>query len=413
MHLTLSVEDTNKLRERLGLKLISTEPHERTSSSENALRERVADTKHRAGITTNNGGPAKSVSEPELNNSEPLETPNLESTDSWLKRISELAQSKDSNSQPASKSDEPKSPEPIALSPAINETVSNNGNGAKTIAENPFVEKPKSSTTVSDPLDLPSEHKMKPLNVPKKAVFKQKRIKLNSTSRERPSKVSNTNHSGINTDDYYAMLMRSAIKNTDKSEIVDSPSNNNPRKTSAVLDTSGFLNRIKENVEEPRSFSVDSSVDPPRENVSEVSHEKLPTTTLAQAEEEKVEEKPISSIAETLQLIRQQQTRDVSAPKSNPKSREWARELLNSRKQREKERQELEKKISNLPQKQREEAIALFKQRVNTELSHDAKILNENYEPEVVVEHRDDRGNVITSKDAFKKMSKAFHGHKS
>lgn len=415
MHLTLSVEDTNKLREKIGLKLIPTEQHENLSTAENALRERIANTKLRAGITNSDVYRPKPASTTELSDSKPENAPNIESTDSWLNRISQLAQAKEPTpqavSQSESKPEEHRKSGPIALNVA-REAMAPSPDVERKFGKTLNHEIPKVNSRAYDPLDLPSEHRITPLNVPKKAIFKPKKVKLNSTTRERVSKVSPPKYSGVNTDDYYAMLMRSAVRNAHKPETVQSVvSSNTKANTSTVSSTSGFLDRIKNNTEEPES-STDSAVETQTNTTQEDTSRQEEPQRISQNGYEETDEKSSPSIAETLQLLRQQKTRDAPAPTSKPKSRNWARELLNSRKQREKERQELEDKISNLPQSQREEAIALFKQRVNAELSQDAQLLNENYEPEVAIEHRDIHGNVITSKDAFKQMSKAFHGHK-
>lgn len=89
--------------------------------------------------------------------------------------------------------------------------------------------------------------------------------------------------------------------------------------------------------------------------------------------------------------------------------RAWLDTLLAERAAREQRLRELERKYASLPLHEREETMALHAAELAREQALRDRELLAAYEPDVAIEHRDARGELLTPKQAFKQLSSAFH----
>jgi U4/U6.U5 tri-snRNP-associated protein 1 len=129
------------------------------------------------------------------------------------------------------------------------------------------------------------------------------------------------------------------------------------------------------------------------------------------------------SVADTLKLLRQrgviQQTTAEDNVKLRKEQREWARQARKEQIGRDleylREKEELRNAgtYNTLSQREREELAAQRNRIREREEARAAEERFKDYKPEVKLEYRDERGNLLSTKEAFKHMSHQFHGNAS
>ncbi|ANB11354.1 hypothetical protein AWJ20_4160 [Sugiyamaella lignohabitans] len=113
-------------------------------------------------------------------------------------------------------------------------------------------------------------------------------------------------------------------------------------------------------------------------------------------------------------VIKKKTEEDIAREEAQRRQREWARKVEKDRLVNEirlqRQREEDHKKYDRLTHKDREE-IAQHENRLREQ--EEARAAQErfaNYKPDVKIEYHDDRGNLLSTKEAFKHMSRQFHG---
>lgn len=178
-----------------------------------------------------------------------------------------------------------------------------------------------------------------------------------------------------------------------------------------VSGTADFLLKLKKN----KNLATDETERLKPHNNAAV-HESPTQTTFLEPDADQESEPEVAlvsgGLAATLNLLKQ---RGVVKPDSDSrrkrKNHEWLQKVASQRLQREIELRQQQDAVSHLPAKQRAELLELQdQQNVKEEVSL-AKRQFENYTPVVNLEHRDDEGNLLSAKDAFKHLSHKFHGN--
>lgn len=172
-----------------------------------------------------------------------------------------------------------------------------------------------------------------------------------------------------------------------------------PSKEGIVISsTTDFLLSMRKRLEEPPAPSVEPVVETFEE-----------PAVIEEAEQEN--ELVSNGLAATLSLLKSKGVVKPENDRKRRKNKEWLQKVATQRLQRDFELRQQQESIDHLPSKKRSEYLeAQDKQNAKEELEL-AKRQFEDYQPVVELEHRDDQGNLLDPKQAFKHLSHKFHGN--
>lgn len=426
MHLSLSVEDTNRLRHKLGLKLISTAPE----TVAPVYDPKTADFKSRLADVAKRREAKLPPKLPQDSSHEEAAqvAPKVESTESWLAKMKErdvpslveslnqkiLHSIGDFESQKTNaKSFEP----PDSCKVVADEPESKQADNSKNTLS--FV----SSTPVAyeDPLDAPNEAELLKegsKEQPLKALFKPKRLMNNAKVRKKaaPAWITMMARSKKEEDEELSFILSQSLKRhkpnnasqlgpTNDQEleahIFERPSQ--AEQNGLVIDTTRIqLSLAQESEKSPeiqdkesQTVELQSEIEGVNEKLLEYNQKKQITST------------HLEGVAGIL--------RQISAPEKSVNShlsrasKSWARRLAEKRRERENEQAQLENLYQSLPPKERKKAIELHLRRAAQDQMQEAQDFVKHYRPEIQIEYKDDTGRQIDGRSAFKRLSRAFH----
>lgn len=170
--------------------------------------------------------------------------------------------------------------------------------------------------------------------------------------------------------------------------------------------------------DQPEDMSQAPLADEPQHEEAE------PASVTAVLDSGAAEEHSVSlSMADTLKLLRQRGVIDTDAEATEAQvrkqRREWARQARKEQIERELRYAHEKNQLRNagtyntLSQREREELSAQQNRAREREEARAAEERFRDYKPDIKLEYRDDMGNLLSSKEAFKHMSHKFHGNAS
>lgn len=118
-------------------------------------------------------------------------------------------------------------------------------------------------------------------------------------------------------------------------------------------------------------------------------------------------------------VIKTKTTEEIEEERRKREQREWAKKLALERRLRDleltrkRERERAEGKYDNMTPKERERLAQMENKEREIWEAKQAQKRFENYKPDIKLEYRDDEGNLLTPKEAYKHLSHQFHGNKS
>jgi len=407
MQLSLSVEDTNKIRQQLGLKLIP------IALKSNAV---VDSLRSRALAITSSKSSKEAAWDPQQNDIPPKEPqrdpqpePQSENTVSWLSRM--RARAKEMREVPDSGPD----PKPPSKSPGEGEALVDTSVETPVEAVQSLVDqKPIAiNTNLVQPNKRPAESL--PTDESRRAVFKPKKIKLHASQRQPSNRekflhLKEENNERDEDAEFEKFLLLSRQRHSQNSASEKPTVGSGPQKASRRIShifsrskaefKNRFINHGSETKSMPSELHEATSDNPTSQD------DDLATSLEMEPEEQKNHVKqPSLGLAET---IRRLKSKTPAKPESA--SKDWAKKLVDAQKLREQELQSLTKKYANLPVHEREEALKIHKEQLMHERARDAHKFSESYRPDINLDNRDAKGNLITSQQAFRELSKTFHG---
>lgn len=435
MHLSLSVEDTNRLRQKLGLKLIDTDPEKATSVDDSRtadLKSRLAESNRKLKEMT----PASLPTEP--SHEEPAKLIHyVQSTETWLAKMNQRERPVEADNSN------------VQLSLHLTDKIENQEIKRRSIElpepQTVSTDKPgpmfanNSKQTISslppeivaheDPVNAPSEVKrvqgVTKQQLPR-AVFKPKRLKPNAKTRRKAAPLLTqiaTRTKGEEDEELRRILSQSLQRhkpnNNSRSDQTRLLADQDPishifentrelGQTELVIDTTKLQlssTALQYDSDSPAKRSLESQrIEPPP--IGEDEAEKLPEHNT----DEHSPELASTHLTGVASILRQMALPEKSV-NSDPTraSRSWARRLAEKRKEREGELAELEILYKTLPPKERKEAIELHQKRAAQDQMQEAQDFGKHYKPEVQIKYKDDTGRQIDGRHAFKRLSKAFH----
>lgn len=118
-------------------------------------------------------------------------------------------------------------------------------------------------------------------------------------------------------------------------------------------------------------------------------------------------------------VIKPKTAEEIEQENRKREQREWAKKLALERRMRDlelarkRERERAEGKYDKMTPKEREKLAQMENREREIWEAKQVQKKFENYKPDIKLEYRDDEGNLLTAKEAYKHLSHQFHGNKS
>ena len=418
MRLSLTVQETNELRAQLGLKLITENDDSTANPQHTSLRQRIEESKQRA--------LERELEKDHTSTRNSKEDTEIVPTPVWIKNMerklrlelgykyNELLDTTEDNlskSQPQEESKNIVSDENGTKHQFNYERPDPTLNNLKRpLNEDPLDDDaPKNNDTNQGQVDgliiqtqTNDEHKGedKTRNQTKRAVFKPKRLKQSSSKRTFKPELSTPSQSVEESELTYQKLLDANRQelNEEKEKI---------RKEIAHMFVESYDTSIHEDesLDSRSKDEIEGGVNSTHSVRSQQTVESTITDELENVNtiEEDISEEDDTGVATLLSSLQQKSTSSSSSRKK------WVDQLVSERESRIKQLEALEAKYSNLPQHERIAAMKLHKENAAREQAIREQELLRQYKPEVSIEHKDEKGEVLSAKNAFKKLSTAFH----
>lgn len=408
MEQAISLEQTNALRISLGLRPITIESKE-DSEDVKAWKQREKETERAAAAASAQARIEEM--EDRIRHRKATKLEPKSSNSNWLEKVKAKKEPK----EPAEK--EPELPVTIGPKPEAPALPKDSKIEAPTLpkAPKPKIKVPKVEPPVEndrfdstfDPLNTEDRQVCQVDSDFKKAKFKTKKRK--STNRRIIEQEDYNLPVSFSIDDEEEDLHKILAENRKvqleiqapeeiAKQVKESTPDAQPKEGVVVSSTTDFLVSMRKKAKETSQPVVEPVVEAPEEPV--VVEEAAPEKELVSG-----------GLAATLNLLKSKGVVKSENNHKKRKNKEWLQKVATQRLMRDFELRQQKESIEHLPSKQQSEYLeAQDKQNVQEELEL-AKRQFKDYQPTVEIEHRDDQGNLLDPKQAFKHLSHKFHGN--